>query len=74
MKKPKISSKMKDDLGQLNARDANMVLKCTKRLHERYWTLVMKGKNGNKALTAVAREFAGFIWAMMRTDEEATNI
>jgi len=39
------------------------------RLHKRYQALVMKGKNRNKALTAATREFAGFIWAMMRPDE-----
>jgi len=36
------------------------------RLHQRYWRLVERGKLPNKAVIAVAREFAGFIWAMMR--------
>jgi transposase len=36
------------------------------RLHQRYWRLVRRGKMPNKAVIAVAREFAGFIWAMMR--------
>jgi len=35
------------------------------RLHRRYWRLVHGGKHSNKAVTAVAREFAGFIWAML---------
>lgn len=35
------------------------------RLHRRYWSLVSKGKQPNKAIMAVAREFAGFIWAML---------
>jgi hypothetical protein len=28
----------------------------------------MKGKNSNKAKTAIAREFVGFIWAMMQPE------
>lgn len=35
------------------------------RLHRRYWHLVQGGKHTNKAVTAIAREFAGFIWAML---------
>ncbi|MCP4153745.1 MAG: IS110 family transposase [bacterium] len=73
IKKPRIGSAMKKDLGRLNAGDANIVMKCMQRLHKRYWALVMKGKSGNKALTAVAREFVGFIWAMMRTNEAECN-
>lgn len=36
-----------------------------KRLNRRYWHLVQKGKNSNKAAVAVARELVGFIWAVM---------
>lgn len=35
------------------------------RLHRRYWALVSKGKEPNKAIMAIGREFAGFIWAML---------
>ncbi len=73
MKKPRVSSKMRDALGQASAREANIALKCMKRLHDRYWALTMKGKNRNKALTAAAREFVGFIWAMMRPETEVLN-
>jgi transposase len=34
------------------------------RLHKKYFRLVMKGKHKNVAVTAVARELAGFIWAV----------
>jgi transposase len=34
------------------------------RLHKKYIRLLMKGKHANKAVTAVARELAGFIWAV----------
>jgi transposase len=36
------------------------------RLHRKYWKLVNAGKQPNKARVAVAREFAGFIWAALR--------
>jgi len=35
------------------------------RLHGRYWRLVFAGKARNKAVTAVARELVGFIWAAL---------
>jgi transposase len=34
------------------------------RLHKKYIRLVMKGKHKNTAVTAVARELAGFLWAV----------
>ena len=34
------------------------------RLHKKYIRLVLGGKHVNKAVTAVARELAGFIWAI----------
>ena len=34
------------------------------RLHKKFIRLVMKGKHKNTAVTAVARELAGFIWAV----------
>ena len=36
-----------------------------RRLHARYWALVSAGKNPNVAVTAVARELAGFVWAVL---------
>ena len=43
------------------------------RLHQRYWRLIRQGKMPNKAVVAVAREFAGFIWAMMREHQVRGN-
>jgi hypothetical protein len=36
------------------------------RLHKKYYRLVMKGKRTPVAATAVARELAGFVWAIGR--------
>jgi transposase len=41
--------------------------KALHRLHRRYLHLVFKGKPANKAVTAVARELAGFVWAALTT-------
>lgn len=38
--------------------------KAQKRLHKRLYHLIAKGKRQEKAITAVARELAGFIWAV----------
>jgi transposase len=39
-----------------------------KRLHARYWRLILRGKPSTVAATAVARELAGFVWAALRTE------
>lgn len=38
--------------------------KAQQRLHSRFWRLTSKGKQPVKAMTAVARELVGFIWAI----------
>jgi transposase len=38
--------------------------KALRRLHKKYFRLVFAGKHKNLAVTAVARELAGFIWAV----------
>lgn len=40
------------------------------RLHKRFHRLMSRGKASNKAVTAVARELAGFIWAIAKEVEE----
>jgi len=68
MKRPQISYLMKADLAQVDPHSAAIAVKCLKRLHKRYWALIMKGKLKPIALTAIAREFVGFIWAMMQPE------
>jgi transposase len=68
VKKPYISHKMQSDLSQVDPHSAAIAVKCLKRLHKRYWTLTMKGKIRPVALTAIAREFVGFIWSMMQPE------
>jgi transposase len=62
--------------GPLRARHAGLdpaiteiAWRAQKRLHERYRTLVAKGKTHNQVITAVGRELLGFIWDIGRTVE-----
>ncbi|UCG65633.1 MAG: IS110 family transposase [Deltaproteobacteria bacterium] len=65
-KHPHISLQMKHDLTQVDAQSATIAIKCLNRLNKRYWALTMKGKIHPVAITAITREFAGFIWATMQ--------
>ena len=40
--------------------------KAQKRLHSKYHRLIARGKSGQSAIAAVAREQLGFIWAIGR--------
>ena len=42
-----------------------IAIACMQRLHKRYWALE-KRKPKNVALTAIAREFVGYIWSLMQ--------
>ena len=68
VRKPNISMTMKSDLSQVDACTANTAIKCLNRLHKRFWALTMKGKMRPVAITAIAREFVGFIWAVMQPE------
>jgi transposase len=47
--------------------------KAQKRLHQRLMRLIGRGKNPCEAATAVARELAGFIWAIAREEKLLTS-
>lgn len=65
-RRPFISEQMRDNLSQIDAHSAQIAVKCLKRLNKRFWALTLKGKIRPVAITAIAREFVGFIWAMMQ--------
>jgi len=66
IKKPYLSAAMRQKLSQADVHTVVIAKKCLQRLHKRYWALVMRGKIANKAIAAIAREFVGFIWAVMQ--------
>ncbi|MGY0695040.1 IS110 family RNA-guided transposase [Virgibacillus sp. FSP13] len=43
--------------------------KAQNRLHKKYFRLMGRGKESGKAITAIARELAGFIWAIAQDVE-----
>jgi transposase len=57
---------MKSNLSEVDASSGHIAIKCLKRLHKRFWALTLRGKLRSVAITAIAREFVGFIWAMMQ--------
>jgi len=64
----------------LNARRAGqpdwairIAKKAHRRLNHRYWRLIRKGKTPNKVVVSVARELAGFIWAVLHTQAEVVE-
>lgn len=68
VKQPNISEKMKAQLSEVDGKSANIAITCMHRLYKRYWALNRKGKIRPVAIVAIAREFVGFIWAMMRPE------
>ena len=67
MKRPVIGAVMKGNLTEVDAHSANIAINCMNRLYKRFWSLTNRGKTRQVAITAIAREFVGFIWAMMQT-------
>jgi len=47
--------------------------KAQKRLHQKYYRLLLKGKASPLAITAVARELAGFIWSLTQELEDLSS-
>jgi transposase len=44
--------------------------KAQQRLHKKYYRLLARGKSSRTAITAVARELAGFVWAVAQEADE----
>jgi transposase len=61
---PGLSQTMKSRRKNLPADVLAIVRKADQRLHKKYLALVYKGKSSKTAAVAVARELAGFIWAV----------
>jgi transposase len=46
-----------------------VALRCLTRLQHKFWKLTRRGIAGGKVKVALARELAGFVWAMMTLPE-----
>lgn len=68
--RPWIGAKLRTRLANQPEAIRAISWKAQQRLHRRYVTLVTRGKPTQKAVTAVARELLGFIWAIGRVVDE----
>ena len=61
---PAVKGQLKKRLQGLPPEIQDISWKAQNRLHKKYFRLLSRGKESPKVVTAVARELAGFIWAM----------
>ncbi|WP_226671362.1 IS110 family transposase [Metabacillus litoralis] len=71
--KPAVKGELKRRQNGLDPTIQAISWKAQNRLHQRYYRLLSKGKEGGKVVTAVARELAGFIWAITQEVKEASR-
>ena len=67
---PAVRGELKKRIEHLPLSIQSISWKAQNRLHKKYYRLIAKGKEKNKAIVAVARELAGFIWAIAQEVEE----
>lgn len=69
--RPRLSQRQRELQKSLSPKVAAMAWKAQERLHRRYSVLTHKGKPSGKVITALARELAGFVWAVgVETEKE----
>lgn len=69
--KPNLGPDLRRRQKGLSKEVTEIAWKAQHRLHRRYYRLLAKGKTKQTAVTAVAREFLGFIWAIAVHVEKA---
>jgi transposase len=62
--RPRLCKRQKEIQTSLSPKIATIAWAAQERLHRRYWTLSSKNKPSAKIITALARELAGFVWAI----------
>jgi transposase len=68
--RPRTNQRRQKLLPTLPAKIVEMAETAQARLHRRYWALTNKSKPSTKVVTAVARELAGFVWAIGQAAEQ----
>ena len=63
-RQPRMSKALRKRSVDLSPEICAIAWKAQKRLHNRFNRLIARGKASPKAVTAVARELAGFVWAI----------
>lgn len=67
LRPPKVSKELTDRQEGQPAQRKELSWKTQCRLHKRGWSLINRGKLKPKVTVALAREMAGFVWAMLHT-------
>ena len=70
---PRVGEKLRKRHQGVPAEIIEIAWKAQNRLHKRYMTLMARGKEQRKTMTAVARELLGFIWAIGIKAEAASK-
>jgi transposase len=70
---PKLCKRQKELQTSISPKIAAIAWSAQQRLHRRYWALSNKGKPSPKVVTALARELAGFVWAIGVETERQLN-
>ena len=69
--RPRLNQRQRELQKSLSPKVAAMAWKAQERLHRRFCVLSHKGKPSGKIVTALARELAGFVWAVgVETEKE----
>lgn len=70
---PGVKGRLKKRLDGQKGSVQTISWKAQQRLHKKYYRLLARGKSSNTAITAVARELAGFVWAIANEVEDPTQ-
>ncbi len=70
---PRVGEKLRKRHQGIPAEIIEIAWKAQNRLHKRYMTLMARGKEQRKTMTAIARELLGFIWAIGIKAEAAAS-
>jgi len=71
---PKVSKELSLRQAGLSPRIKEISWNAQTRLHQRYRALLASGKCRQKAITAIARELLGFIWAALREHQRPGSV
>ncbi len=72
--RPRLCKRQKELQSSLPPKIATIAWSAQERLHRRYWALSSKSKPSAKIVTALARELAGFVWAIGVETERALKV
>jgi transposase len=70
---PAVKGRLKKRLDGQSGSIQTISWKAQHRLHKKYFRLLSKGKHSGTAIAAVARELAGFIWAVAQEVEDLSS-